>query len=1090
MTIVLSMLVIVQLWASESYSQSTKISLKLENARISDVLDNIENQSEFYFLYSPKLIDVDRKVDIVAEKESISDLLNDLFGSKVKFAVDDRQIILSAVEISGTNPQVQQQKISGIVTGKDGMPLPGVNVVVSGTTIGALTDVEGKYTIQIPQGSKSLTFSFIGMETQVISIGTLTKIDVIMAESAVGLEEVVVVGYGTQRKVSVTGAISTVSSSELTKRSAANVQNLLEGKVTGLRVVQNSGQPGDDGASMQIRGLGTFSSAGSSPLILIDGIQGDLTSIHPDDIATISVLKDASSAAIYGARAANGVILVTTKRGASGAINVEYHGNLQLQVPTRMPKLLTNSVEYMEYYNQANARAGMAQFFTESEIDAYRNGKNDPVKYPNFDWMDFMINNASAQDHHLSINGGNEKTTFNAALGYLDQNGIIGGHSYQRINMLISVDSKVNKVITYGGSIKFINKTIKEPVYSDDNYVLAIYSAGPHYTPYLSDGSGRWTREYASNDFHNRNPLQVLDMGYKKYNNYSVTAQNYVDIKLTKDLTWSTKGSLDFGNNFEKDLLFGLDNYYFKDNSYAGNMGGDWTGVRDYMSQNILTTLFSTLNYTKTVAKDHRIAVLAGYNQESNNYRQLQGARTTFPSTTLTQLNSGASTGQSLGGTANEWAIQSLFGRINYSFKEKYLLETNIRYDGTSRIHKDSRWGLFPSLALGWRMSEEEFMKEYEWIDNFKIRGSWGKLGNQNIGLYPYQDILSTTAYPFSTLQQGITLTRLTDKTLKWETTTVLDLGIDLSLKGGLFTLTADWYNKDTEDILYAIPVPASVGLSSPTVNFAAMNNKGVEFEVGHRNKLGDLNYYFGLNFSANKNEVTKIKAPVYGQTTMQEGLPWGSYYLIEWIGIFQSQEEIAEAPKHPYDPKPGDLKFKDQNNDGVIDAKDRVVVDGAHPKFFYGGNVDLTWKNFHLGAFLQGVSGQRYYVTQFGVDPFLQGTAPTLDFISKMWTPENKTNAAPAMYRTGYGPVTGTASTYYLQNASYLRLKNLIIDYEVPTQISRKIGMKSLRLYVSGDNVFTITKYPGADPERAGDGRFSVYPQLTIYTIGIKTIF
>jgi len=373
-----------------------------------------------------------------------------------------------------------------------------------------------------------------------------------------------------------------------------------------------------------------------------------------------------------------------------------------------------------------------------------------------------------------------------------------------------------------------------------------------------------------------------------------------------------------------------------------------------------------------------------------------------------------------------------------------------------------------------------------------KLRASWGQLGNQNVGTYPYQDVLSTTLYPFESLQPGVQLTRLVDKKLRWETTSITDLGFDLSIQNGLVFLTVDWYYKLTDDILYQIPVPASVGLSAPTVNGGQMKNTGWEFELGHNNKIGDLQYNVTFNLSTYKNEVLHILRPTYGSTnTIQEGLPYDSWYMVEWIGIFQNQAEIDEGPHHPYNPKPGDLKFKDQNGDNVIDSEDRIVFDGRYPDFYYGGSLNLSWKNFDVSAFFQGVSGIKNWTWCWGDSPFTQGSPPTKELANNRWTGEGSTNEYPAIYRGGrfqyYGPVDGTSSTYHLYNASYLRLKNLRIGYTIPSNIVQKIGLRSLQVFFSGDNLITITEYPGTDPERISDGYNSLYPQLKTFAFGLK---
>ncbi|MDR1982139.1 MAG: SusC/RagA family TonB-linked outer membrane protein [Tannerellaceae bacterium] len=831
----------------------------------------------------------------------------------------------------------------------------------------------------------------------------------------------------------------------------------------------------------------------------MDGIQGDFADLDPDNVESVSVLKDAASAAIYGARAANGVILVTTKKGRSDGLSVEYHVTLEAQNATRLPKLLTNSADYMQLWNEANERSGLPTYFTQAEIDAFRNNPNDPVNYPNFDWVDYILKTAFTHNHHLSVSGGNEKTTFNLSFGYLDQGGIVDLYDFKRYNMLLSVDSKVTDWLTVGGNMQGMKRDVTQDVQGGNNeayFIMHAYGPGPNYTPTMTlpDGSTGYVARYSASiaEWTVRNPAAILAQGSKTMSNYSARPQVYANVKLAEGLNWYTKGAADFDYNFTKNHEHAVDCYYFNDGSWAHN-GSVWNlGVRDNMNTNFLTTLYSTLNYQKTFNETHNLNVLAGYNQESSYYRELAGTRTYFPTDDLRELNAGSSLNQSTSGTANEWAIQSLFGRVNYDYKSKYLFEASLRYDGTSRIHPDTRWGIFPSMSAGWRLSEESFMKETDWLSNLKLRASWGQLGNQNVGTYPYQDVLSTTSYAFGSVESGVRPTRLVDQTLKWETTTVTDFGLDVSVKDGLFSLTVDWYRKFTDGILYSIPIPASVGLSAPTVNGGQMENIGWDFELGHRNRIGKVQYDVAVNLSTYKNKVLSIISPSLGRTTVQEGLPYNSYYLIEWIGIFQNQAEIDNGPVHPYNPKPGDLKYRDANGDGVINADDRIVVDGAYPKFFYGGSINVLWKNLDVSLFVQGINGLKNYngglYTGWGYIPYVQGSPPPMDFVKNRWTGEGSTNKYPAIYEQTYRPLTGTESTYWLLDASYLRLKNLRVGYNLPTGFARKLGLKGLQIYLSGDNLFTITNYPGVDPEKSSLGSsYSTYPQLTTYALGIK---
>lgn len=1003
-------------------------------------------------------------------------------------------VLIPAMSVAGNNKTTILKSISGIVKDAKGDPVPGVTVKVKGKPGGVQTDADGRFTLDA-QENEVLEITAVGFKTVEMTVRNQSSYNITMEQDVSELEQVVVVGYGTQKKMNLTGAVSTVSAAELVKRPVSNVANLLQGKVSGLQVSQTFAKPGDERNTIRIRGLGTFSSAGSDPLVLIDGIAGDMSNLDPNDVASVSVLKDAASGSIYGARAANGVIIITTKRGKSGRVNIDYSGNIQAQKATRLPDLLYNSADYMQYWNEARIRAGGQPYFPQADIDAFRNNPNDPVNYPNFNWMDHAFRTGITNNHYINVSGGSEKTTFNLSLGYLDQDGITSTYGYKKYNLLVSVDSRVADWITIGGQIRFVKKDIQKSNWDNDvDYqILAIYGAAPNYTPtkVLPDGTTGYIARYSSEigEWTVRNPDAQDASGIYNQNYYNIIPQVYADIKLTKNLSWYTKVSASIDNSFGNRLEHAVNNYFFNDGTFAHNNSTWRLGVEEEAYQTMYLNLYSTLKYQKTFKDVHNFTLLGGYNLEYNKYQQLFGSKITFPSPDLRQLNAGASLGQIARGTANEWGIESYFGRLNYDYKGRYLFEANVRYDGTSRIAEDNRWGVFPSVSAGWRISEESFLQGSNWIDNLKLRASWGKLGNQNVGLYPYQEVLSTTSYPFSTAYPGVVSNRMVDKNLKWETTTITDIGLDLGVKNGLFTATVDWFNKVTDDILYTIPIPASIGLSSPTVNYGKMKNTGIEIEVGHGKDIGDFRYDVSLNYTRIRNEVLRVLAPSYGNTTIQEGLPYNSFYLVEMEGIFQNQQEIDNSPVHQFNPKPGDLKFKDQNKDGVINADDRVVVPGAMPKFYYGGTINLRWKNFDLNAFFQGVEGQKSFMQGlgWGLVPYIQGSPPTNDFIKKMWTGEGSTNKDPAMYLSGYAPVTGTPNTYFLLDASYLRLKNLSIGYTVPKSFTQRIGLQNLRIYASGDNLFTSTNYPGADPEKASTGWFTAYPQITIYTFGVK---
>lgn len=985
--------------------------------------------------------------------------------------------------------------VRGTVKDINAQPLPGVIVVVQGTNVGTVTDSDGSYRLSAPENG-TLSFSFIGFISQNVAIGNRSVIDIVLEEDLKSLDEVIVVGYGTQKRANLTGSVATINADEIIKRPGTNVANLLQGKVAGLQVSSHSGKPGSENNTLRIRGLGTFSAAGSDPLVLINGIAGDMTTLDPNDVESISVLKDAASSAIYGARAANGVILITTKKGKAGELTIDIHSNVQVQQATRLPNLLTNSADYMMYWNQGRERSGQTPYFTQSEIDAFRNNTNDPVNYPNFNWIDHSFRTAVAHNQSINIGGGNEKTTFNVSLGYFDQPGITSLYEFKKVNSRVVIESQIKEKIKIGGDIQFVSQNIQRSNWDAGNIdyqILAIYGAAPNYNPTmtLADGSQGYVARYSSaiGEWTVRNPDAQDASGIQTDIRYNVLPQLYAEIKPLKNLTWFTKGAINLNTMAFKNHEVPVDNYFFNDGSYAHNNSTWQLGVRERWQTQMLSTFYSTLNYQKQFNAIHDVNILGGYNQEYNLDRSLGGSRVFFPTKDIKELDGGAPLNQSTSGSSGEWAIQSLFMRAMYGFKGKYLFEANARYDGTSRIAADTRWGFFPSVSAGWRVSQESFLQQSTWLDDLKIRASWGQLGNQNVGLYPYQEVLSTTSYPFSTAFPGAVMNRMVDPRLRWETTTMTDIGFDLSIKEGLLNVTFDWFDKVTDDILFNIPIPASIGLTSPTINYAKMRNRGYEIELGSRKQIGEVTYNVSVNFSTFRNEVLQILAPIYGNFTVQEGLPFNSHFMVEWDGIFQNQQEISEAPLHPFNPKPGDLKYVDQNGDGVINAADRIVMDGAYPDFIYGSTINLAWRNFDINAFFQGVEGvkQSTQGLSWGLVPYIQGSPPPVDFINNMWTGEGSTNSHPAMYISGYGPVTGLRNSYWLLDASYLRLKNLQLGYNLPRVLAQRIGMQNARVYVSGDNLLTFTKWPGSDPERAATNWFQAYPQITTYTMGLK---
>ena len=987
----------------------------------------------------------------------------------------------------------QNRPVSGTVFDSGGTPLPGASVQVKGTAIGTITDVNGKYNVQ-SSNEATLVFSYIGYIAQEVLVGSKSTIDVNLVPAAESLSEVVVVGYGVQQKANLSGSVSTVSGKELTERPVPNVQNLLQGRIAGLDIIQSTGEPGRDDASYQLRGFGSFG-ASNAPLILVDGIIASIKNLSPQDIESVTVLKDAASASIYGARAANGVVLITTKKGKAGKSEIEYAASYGISEATRVPELITNSPMYMEMYNSARARSGQAPLYTQAQIDLYKSNPNSD-KYPNFNWLDYVLDKGPIRNHHLGFSGGNEKTLYNISFNYLDQDAITKGYKYKRYNGLIDFSSQVHKRVRVGTNINLSFQDAKAPWLTNDNLLLLAYATAPTYAPFLPDGSGRISnRDFATNGGVNRSVEEVYATGGQFTKTYNVNAQAFAEVEILKGLKWLNKAGFTFFNDQYKNRQFGSPSYAYQPDA-AGNYvqvaNGNPTffGLQQNESRNITKTFFSTLNYTKQIGTDHNLGVLAGYEQQNNFTENIVGNRFDFPNTSIMVLDGSGAVNQATGGGASEWALQSFFGRANYDYKGKYFLEGNIRRDGSSRVAPDYRFGIFGGGSAAWRISEEGFIKNsLSWVDNLKLRASYGTLGNQEIGNYPYQDVLSLTAYPFSGLSSGAAVTRLVTKDLKWEKTSMLDFGLDIDIFKGLFGATIDWYKRNTTDILsQRADLPNSVGLAAPIVNAGAMENKGFEVELRHRKRFGDFNYGASVLFHRYRNKVTKILAPTLG--TIEIGQPYNNFFVYEWIGVFQSQEEINNSPKQPNSGtlKPGDLKIRDIDGNGTVGPEDRIRV-SRFPNYNYSFNLNAGWKGFSVSAFFQGVQGINTQVSGWGYEPFQQGSAPPVKFLNA-WSPTNPSNTVPATYLTGYAGVSGYSSTYFIQDASYLRLKNLYLSYTLNEQILNKIKAKGLTVYLSGDNLITWTKYEGNDPERAGSGRFAQFPQLKIYTAGLSIKF
>ena len=1007
--------------------------------------------------------------------------------------------------------QAQNMTVNGNVVDQNGEPLIGVTIAEQKTTNGAITDINGNFTLKCVKGS-SLKFSYVGYK-DVVKVIMDNKIQIVMTEDSQTLDEVIIVGYGTQKKVNLTGAVGSVDAADLTKRVSPNASSMLQGRVPGLQITQNSSNPGSEQAAIQIRGQGTFSGAGSNPLILIDGVEGDMDKINPNMIENITVLKDAASASIYGSRAANGVILISTKNGAEGRLNIDYSFNMAWQSPTTIQDRINNSAEYMTLFNKALIHTGgdiATKGYKQEWIDAYKNASpNDPL-YPNHDWYGDVIKTAPMQQHFLSVNGGKNGTTYNFGLGYLDQDGMVIQTGFKRYDAQMNLKTNLGGRVTFGTNINFSKSQRHSTSYTSsgnqidnnetEDLILCTFTQGPYYTPYLPDG--RFCTGGYPGIGYNKAPLAIAySGGGKKFDESYVLGSAFAKVKIIEGLDAEVKASVRYNQTQSKCLTVSVAAYKLHPDE-----NGNYQESIYNSDQNTLTvrqetetqyTLYGTLNYKKTFAQKHNLNVMLGYNQENFRYDKIGGYRNGVPTNIHWELDVAPTAGQTNEGSAYEWAIQSYFGRFNYDFTGKYLFEASFRYDGTSRLASNKRWGLFPSFSAGWRASEEEFLKKLDWISNLKIRGSWGQLGNQNIGNYPYQDALTAVKYNFGgQVTQGLLQNALTNAGIMWETTTATNLGVDFGFLNNKLFGSIDWYKKTTKDILRELQVPSHIGVSAPMVNDGTMENVGWEFVLGHQNKIGNFTYSVSANLETYKNKLVKFGTREINSgngTIKQEGLPWNSYYMYIFDGIYQNQNEINNGPKPLSNlTQPGDMKYKDISGpngvpDGKITPDDRVVVDGAFPKFNYGFTINAAYKGFDISLFFQGVEGKKVYVKEWGIAPFRQGSVPSV-YWRNAWDGEGTSNTIPHIFNDNYAPNT-TVSTWWLQDGSYLRMKNLQIGYTFPKAWLSKIYFQNLRVYFSGDNLLTFSNFfQGIDPERtAQNSRGVIYPQARVISFGLK---
>jgi TonB-linked SusC/RagA family outer membrane protein len=990
--------------------------------------------------------------------------------------------------------KLQQKKITGVVVDLKGLPMPGVNVVITGTTQGTMTDAEGKYSIDVAPESKKLTFTFIGMEDQEIVIGTQDQIIVTMVESAIGLDEVVVVGYGSQKKVSMVNAVSNISSKDLSQRTSTNVSQALQGKLAGLTIIDNGGAPGSESLTMRIRGVTSLND--NDPLVLVDGVPGILSSINPNDIESVSVLKDAASSAIYGSRAAAGVILITTKTAKKGKLSVTYNGYYGIARSNNKPEHM-GAVDYMNQQNAAYQNTYGYQYYTDQYIkDWPKNHEADPEKYPLPNtWVDAMYKPAPQQSHTFTFSGGSESVTSRVSFRYLNEDGIMPNFNSKIAEIRANTNFKVNKKLNFNSNVNIRNSINTQPYntwgsWYESNY--RIYQNSQWGVPVYKDGTyGLSVDSYS--------PLILAnEAGLTKANNTYLVGIFKGEYEIIDGLKLSAQYSTQY--NYGNTNSF-ANKYRFVDKLNPTRVNfNSLNSMTDSRSLSIEDGIDMQLTYNK-IFGNHTISAIAGYSQIHYKYSDVSGYRQGFYNNELQTLSLGLDDATRNGwGDNSEWGLRSYFARVNYDYHGKYLVEANARYDGSSRFAEGNRYGFFPSFSLGWRISNEDFWASVKnTVNEFKLRGSWGQVGSQAVGLYSYMDTYNQSNYIFNqSLSTGYRQTTLANKNLSWETTAQFNLGLDAGLFDSKVTFSADYYIKTTNDILLALPIPSIIGLEASNQNAGSVENRGFELMLGGRDTYGDFELGLTLNANYNKNKVLSLAGtgPFIStagnsdwRTITKEGYPIDSFYGLATDGLFQTQEDVDNYAKWDGSVGLGDVKYVDQNGDGQLTPDDFVIFGKEMPDWTFSANMSVGWKGLKLDLFWQAVAGSDKLITGATLEHGIWGGF-THKVFTDYWTPENTDAKFPRP--TKYTMKNVQISDRTMVDGSYLRLKNVKLSYDIPKNICDRIRIAGINVYASTTNLLTFAQLNmyDIDPEQVGRGPESSYPQTSVTTLGLNINF
>ncbi|MBV8254085.1 MAG: TonB-dependent receptor [Chitinophaga sp.] len=1154
------------------YSQT--LTLHKSNAPITEIFKSITQQSGYNFMYRNEMLSKAQRVTISVTNVDLKSALDACFqGQPLTYSIVDKVIVVDAKKEKASINVMQTIDLKGQVVNEKGESLPGASVVLKGTTKGAMTDAKGEFQLKnINPENGVLVVNYIGFEVQEVSLQGRSSITITLKQKNADLTDVVVVGYATQKRVNLTGAVATVTSKSIENRPVTNVSSALAGLSPGLQVRQSSGKPGSDGATIRVRGVGTLNN--SDPLVVIDGIIGSMDAVNPTDIESISVLKDAASSSIYGTLAANGVILITTKKGSRNRTTVTYSGTMSTVQPSNLPKFVNDYVRYMKLYNESARNLGQAELFKQSTIDTWVNANQHPndlnavgipnsVVYANTDWSKTIFKHNILQQHNVSVAGGGDKSTFLLSAGYQNNPGTMDHTEAKRYQLRLNVNSKINNFITVGTQTFASQESFG--LGNTDNAFNYLRQTTPG-VPAIYDGKYGFPSALEESQTANNILLYLNNVAGKNVlNRFNSTV--YATISILKGLTFETK--FNYQTRFQDKQYHDVP---FAKWDLTTNIAKSPAATPDQLTTSVehnkdfTTTFDNVLRYSTSFKGGHDFSALVGYNQNYYYYNRDFASRKGLISQDVTNINVAGNTNNIFDGTEYDNALRSWFGRVNYAYRNKYLFEANLRRDGSSRFAPASRWGYYPSFSAGWRLTEEGFLKDaLKDFQQLKLRGSWGKLGNngggdRSKGNYDWQTLYNQVYYSFNnTAVNALAVTKFGNPFLLWEATAIADVGVDATFLNNTVNVSIDYYNKTTTGIITTPPIPLTVGnATAPTVNTATVNNKGIEVVASYNHKFGEVDLTIGGNFSYNKNVITKYQGTFQeGWTTDANGNKvWssnigkvassssntyrleghqideyyvnklysgdGSYYKADGSvnknggpkdGMVRTPKDLQwvkdmMAAGYTFLPSQGvdkgkiwygDFIYADTNGDGVYGNNyDRTFTGtSATPKYNYGFNLSASWKGFYVNMIWAGSAGFQYYYNDRGYLSSVTsaGNAIGLTVANDHYyyndanpsDPANNINATYPRLKLNTDPQNSLANNFYLYNASYLKLKNLQIGYQIPESLLKRASISKAIIYVSGENLLTITKYPGLDPEI---GPSVGYPTMKQYALGLNVTF